>query len=292
MITKFIVALLGGLSIAMLYFMIASGFSLIFGLERIVNFAHGSLFMLGAFLSYEVYNITSSLALGVIVAGISMAVLGAVLERGLLKRKFGQELEIILLTIGFMYIIRKLALIQWGQYEYTYTNYWLLGKSLHIGDMSFPWYRILIVILGFAIAISIKMLLDRTDLGLVVRAGINDVDMAEALGANTKRTFTIVFAIGCALAGIGGAAAVGWEDASVQLGLDYLFFAFAIVVIGGRGSFEGTFYAAVLAGVLYSMASWYIEPYVGGTAQISIFVLMALILLLKPSGLGGSAGGE
>lgn len=286
MISTLASALIDGLALSMLYFMIASGFSLIFGLEDIVNFAHGSFFMLGAFVSYEVVSYTGSFYLGLLAAGIAMAILAALIESGLLRRKFGNEMAIIMLTLGIMYIIHHGALLRYGAASSTYgTIPSYIQGTLKPGPIILNKYRLFIIVLGFIIAGGVFLFLNRTNVGLIVRAGIDDVDMAKALGANTKRTFTLVFAIGSALAGLGGAAAVGWIYASVDLGLNYLFFAFAIVVIGGLGSFKGTFYAALLAGIIHELFAYYI-PFLAGP---SLFILMAAVLLLKPEGLVGGA---
>lgn len=279
-------ALVDGLALSMLYFMIASGFSLIFGLENIVNFAHGSFFMLGAFVSYEIVSYTGSFYLGLVAAGLTMAVLAALIESGLLRRKFGDETAIIMLTLGIMYIIHHGALIRYGAASSTYNKIpsYIQGV-IKSGPIIINKYRLFIIVLGFLIAGGVFLFLKRTNVGLIVRAGIDDVDMAKALGANTKKTFTLVFAIGSALAGLGGAAAVGWIYASVDLGLNYLFYAFAIVVIGGLGSFKGTFYAALLTGIIHELFAYFL-PFLAGP---SLFILMAAVLLLKPEGLVGGA---
>lgn len=284
MITTLVSALLDGLALSMLYFMIASGFSLIFGLEDIVNFAHGSFFMLGAFVAYEVVGYTGSFYLGLFAAALSMAILGAIVESGLLRKKFGDETGIIMITLGVMYIIHYGALIRYGAASSTYGSIpsYLQG-TLNPGPFILNNYRIFIILVGLIIAISVYVFLNKTNVGMIVRAGIDDADMTEAMGANIEGTFTLVFAIGCALAGLGGAAAVGWVYTSVDLGLNYLFFAFAIVVIGGLGSFKGTFYGSLLAGVTHELFAYFL-PFLAGP---SLFLLMAAILLLKPEGLWG-----
>lgn len=286
MISTLASALIDGLALSMLYFMIASGFSLIFGLEGIVNFAHGSLFMLGAFVSYEVVSYTGSFYFGLLAAGLSMAIIGAIIESGLLRRKFGNETAIIMTTLGIMYVIHYGALIRYGAASSTYRKIpTYLRGTLKPGGIILNNYQLFIIVLGLIIAGAVFLFLNKTNVGLIVRAGIDDVDMAKALGANTRRTFTLVFAIGSALAGLGGAASVGWIYTSVDLGLSYLFFAFAIVVIGGLGSFKGTFYSALLAGVTHELFAYFL-PFLAGP---SLFILMAAILLLKPEGLAGGA---
>ncbi len=285
MLSTLVSAIIDGLALSMLYFMIASGFSLIFGLEDIVNFSHGSLFMLGAFISYEIVNVTGSFYIGLLSATLTVAIIGAIIEMGLLRKKFGDEMGIILTTLGIMYIIHYGARLRYGAASSTYNKIpSYLEGTINAGPFILNNYRLFIIILGLLMAAAVYLFLNKTNVGLIVRAGIEDTDMTEAMGANTKRTFTIVFAIGCALAGLGGAAAVGWVYASVDLGLNYLFFAFAIVVIGGLGSFKGSFYAALLAGITHELFAYYI-PFLAGP---SLFVLMAAVLLLKPEGLGGS----
>lgn len=281
---------IGGLSRAMLYFMIASGFSLIFGLEEIVNFAHGSLFMVGAFLGYEILIHLGmdmvAFPLGLIIGALVAAVIGTFMEVGLLRKKFGEELNIILITIGVMYIIHYTAQAYYGTADMQMVRPSFLEGPLYIGSVLLAYkYKFFIIGLGLSVAGALKYLLDNTNLGLIIRAGIEDAAMTSALGADTKRTFTIVFAIGCALAGLAGASVVGLTAVNINIGLNYLFFAFAIVVIGGRGSFKGTFYAAIIAGLLYSAIEWY-SPW--PLQEASLFILMAVVLLTKPEGIGES----
>lgn len=280
--------MVGGLSRAMLYFMIASGFSLIFGLEEIVNFAHGSLFMIGSFLGYEALAHLGvgvfALPLGLVLGAVVAAAIGTFMEVGLLRKKFGEELEIILITIGVMYIIHYSFQAFYGTVDMQMVRPSFLEGPLYIGSVLIAYkYKFFVIGLGLSVAVILKYFLDNTNLGLIVRAGIDDADMTSALGANIKRTFTIVFAIGCALAGLAGASVVGLTAVNVNIGLNYLFFAFAIVVIGGRGSFKGTFYAALIAGISYSAIEWF-SPW--PLQEASLFILMAVVLLLKPEGIG------
>ncbi len=291
MIENFSQMFFGGLWRAMLYFMIAAGFSLIFGLEEIVNFAHGSIFMVGGFASVEIFRfvgVQSMLALpaGMIVGVALAAIIGTFLEVGLLRKKFGEELNIILITIGAMYIIHYIVQAQYGTGDLNpqvLRPAFLEGPVEIFGFVLTYKYFVFVILLGFVVAGGLKYMLDNTNLGLIIRAGIDDADMTSALGANTKRTFTIVFAIGCALAGLTGSVMMGVTSVNVNLGLNYLFFAFAIVVIGGRGSFKGTFVASLVAGFVYSAVQVY-SPY--PVQEASLFVLMAIVLIGKPEGIG------
>lgn len=274
------IVLIDGLALGMTLFLIASGFSLIFGLERVANFAHGSFFMLGAFLGYETFVRTGSFVAGLAAGSILIAIIGALVEVGMLRRRMGRELDQILLTIGLLYVIDQLCWIKWGDLIYWWMPETLSG-TVNVAGLLLYKYRLFLILFGFAVASAIYLLLKYTKLGLVIRAGLDDIEMAEALGANVKRTFTIVFAIGCGLAGLGGAVLVPWLAASSTLGINYLFYAFAIVVVGGVGSFSGSFFGAVLIGIMEELCMYY-APWFAGA---STFIVMLVVLLAKPEGL-------
>lgn len=274
------IALIDGLALAMNLFMVASGFSLIFGLEGVANFAHGSLFMLGAFLGYETFVRTGSFVVGLAAGGISIAVIGALIEAGMLRRRMGHHLAQILLTIGLLLVIDQLCWIEWGDVIYWWMPEPLSGTITVAGILLYK-YRLFLIFLGFAVAGTVYLFLTYTKLGMIIRAGLDDIEMAEALGANVKRAFTTMFAIGCCLAGLGGAALVPWLAVSSTLGINYLFYAFAIVVIGGVGSFKGSFFGAILVGIIEQLCMYY-APWFAGA---STFIVMLVVLLAKPEGL-------
>jgi branched-chain amino acid transport system permease protein len=278
-LTTIFLALVDGLALSMLLFMVASGFSLIFGLEGVLNFAHGSMFMLGAWFALETFLFTESLPAGLLVGSCSIACIGALLETSLLRRVFGNELAQILLTMGIFYIIHYLCVMHWGLSPFGHQ--WVPGYlSGTINETSIEKYKVFLIAFGGVVFGAVSLFLKRTKFGLVVRGGVEDAEMVEALGVNVKRAFTIVFALGCGLAGLGGAVAVPWLGASTSLE-DYLLYAFAIVVIGGMGSFKGSFLGALLVGVTDKFLAYFCPGLVG----VDVFLIMLIVLLVKPEGL-------
>ncbi|MHA1971716.1 MAG: branched-chain amino acid ABC transporter permease [Candidatus Hodarchaeales archaeon] len=305
-----------GLSFSMLLFIFVSGFFLIFGLADVINFAHGALFMLGGFIAYEVYLITESFLLSipvfssnyfmmsltcfiltVLFTSIILGILGASMEYLTIRRLYGNPISQILLTTGFLFIILKLSEIIWGPtiniFYYqsgSKISYFFLPESEVISfgsGFSFSLYRILIIIIGLALAFILFRILTRTKIGLIIQAGIEDAEMVQALGINTKRVFLLVFATGVALAGLAGAIAVPDLGASFANGTDFLLYAFVIVVIGGAhfGKLEGTFVASLIVGLSYTFCTYFLP----GFESVIVFLIMVLILIFRPQGLTGEA---
>lgn len=279
MLEAIVAILVDGLALGMTLFMVASGFSLIFGLLRIPNFSHGSLFMLGAFLGYETFVRTNNFVLGLIVAAAAIGALGAIIERGLLRRYIGRELTLILLTIGLMLLLDRIVWLRWGDVIYWWSPEYFIG-TIEVAGFLFYKYRLFLVGFGFALAILMHLFLKYSKLGIIVRAGLDDAEMVETLGIDVKRAFTFMFVIGCCLAGLGGACVVPWLSASSSLGQNYLLYAFAIVVIGGVGSFKGSFIASIIVGIAELFCMYFIPWF----AEASIFIVMLIVLLLKPEG--------
>jgi len=177
-------------------------------------------------------------------------------------------------------IIDQICWIFWGEIVY----YWMprpLGGTVTLAGAIFYKYRLFLILVGFAIAGVMYLFLTRTKLGMIIRAGLDDIEMAEAMGANVKKAFTIMFAIGCAMAGLGGALLVPWLGVSSALGINYLFYAFAIIIIGGVGSFKGTLLASIIVGIIEELCMYY-APWFAGA---STFIVMLIVLLVKPGGL-------
>jgi branched-chain amino acid transport system permease protein len=275
-----VVAIVDGLALGATLFLISSGLSLIFGLMGVVNFAHGSFFMLGAYIGYEVFASTNSFALGLLAAAASVAALGGAVEAGLLKRKGGDPLGQALITIGVMLLLDRLAWIVWGEATYKWVPDHLKGV-VSVGGIVFYEYRLFLMGFGGAIALATLLFLKRTNYGTIVRAALEDREMVEALGVNVGRVYTATFIVGSALAGLGGAVLVPWLGAYPTLGITYLLYAFAIVVIGGIGSFPGTLAASMVVGVSQQLATYY-APWL---AEATVFILMLLVLLARPEGL-------
>jgi len=228
--------LLNGLTFAALLFVVASGFTLIFGLLRIVNLAHGALYLLGGYAGYAVTVRTGSFALGVVAAMALVALAGLALEQGLLRFVRGFELRQVLLTLGVAFILDDLGLVVWGGDTFTVPMPEALRGATVFAGVFYPKYRLFVLALGIVVFVLLWLLLNRTRLGALIRAGVDDAETVAAMGINIRRVFLATFALGAALAGLGGV--VGGAFLTLYPGADaeILVFSLAVVIIGGRGS--------------------------------------------------------
>lgn len=280
-----------GLGLAGLYFLLASGLSLIFGLMGVLNLAHGALFAAGGFAAWWTMDALGGVppeprfVIAVIVAAVVGAITGAVVERGLVRRLYGNPVRQILLTVGLG--MAGVALMG-GWFGYTprvmIQPAWF-GDTTEMLGASLPNNAILILGVALVTLAALMLFLARTRHGLIIRAGVENPAMVRALGIDVARSFTIVFAVGGLLAGIGGAlGAVYFNGISPGLGTSQLIFAFIIVVIGGLGSVPGTAVAAVLV----ALTQTYVNNYVAtGLGSISVVIVLAVVLLVRPQGLLG-----
>jgi branched-chain amino acid transport system permease protein len=291
--SSFVLYTVTGLGLAGLYFLLASGLSLIFGLMSVLNLAHGAFFAAGGYAAWFVMDSLEALPLGprfvvaVIAAGAVGAVAGALVERGLVRHLYGKHVEQILLTIGLG--MAAVALMGgWFSYDARLLTQptWFIDTTT-IAGASIPNNRLLILAVAVVLLAGLMLFLNRTRHGLIIRAGVENPTMVQALGIDVARSFTIVFALGGLLAGVGGAlGAVYFNGINPSLGTTQLIFAFIVVVIGGLGSVPGT----ALAAVLVALTQIYVNNYLGtGLGSISVVVLLALVLLIRPQGLLGKA---
>jgi branched-chain amino acid transport system permease protein len=288
----------------MLLFLVASGLSIIFGLMDILNLAQGTTFMLGAYVAYDLQhpagvidltavipdpNIRFPIAvLGAVIVG---ALLGVILERGFLRFLYSRPVFQLVLTFGV-----SLVLIEAIKFIYTTTPYsWtevfgLRTAAFELFGQAFSVYRLFIIGMGFVLIVSIALLLRRTRLGIIIRAGVEDSTMVEALGINVRAVFTLVFTLGCAVAALGGAVAAPFLGASTTLGSAFLLQGIAVVVLGGMGSYEGTAAGSIMVGLAIAVAQ---QAAIGTDftvlPSITPMLLLILVLLIRPSGLFGSA---
>jgi len=282
-----VVSIIDGLAFAMLLFLIASGFSIIFGLLGILNFAHGAFFMMGAYVAttlfaYSGHNFIAALA-GATLIGI---LLGVPIEYFTLRRLQGNPIAQIMITLGYLLIFTQIVSIIWGTIPQGGAVMSLppsLAGSVTVLDRPVPTYRFFLIFFGLIIAASTYLFLTRTKLGTIVRAGTEDAEMVEALGINVKRVFTLTFGFGAALAALGGAAAVPWIAATPEIGTSWLFISLVVTVVGGLGSFKGSFYGSLLIGVLHQFAVYFIPQ----LTFVIDFATMTAVLLIKPEGLFG-----
>ncbi|MBL8383271.1 MAG: branched-chain amino acid ABC transporter permease [Burkholderiales bacterium] len=280
---------LAGVSNGMLLFLIASGLSLIFGVLRIINFAHGALFMFGAFAAVTLTGLVPEGLAGfagvLLGATAGLAVLGAAIETGLLRRIYRAPHEFqLLLTFALVFILGDAVKLIWGREDHSVSMPEALSGSTQALGVTFPTYRLFLIGAGILIALGLWALLHRTRWGIFVRAATMDRAMLGALGVNTRRLFTTVFVLGAALAGLGGALAAPVVSIGPGLHVQVIIDAFVVVVIGGMGSVGGAFVAALLVGLVNAFGILAFP----GLSVVLTFALMAVVLIVRPWGLFGS----
>ncbi len=283
-----VVQALNGLSFGALLFLIASGLSLIFGLMRIVNIAHGSLYLLGAYVALSVVKLTGNFLLALLASVATVAAIGVVMQRLFLARLHRQgqaqvQQAQVLLTMGFTFMLADVALWAWGGDPQRLPTPSLLANSLAIGPAVFPAYRLGVIVIGFAVALFLWVFQEKTRVGAVVRAAVDDAEMAQGLGINVNRVLTAMFIVGSALAAIGGV--VGGPFLGVYPGADFevIPLAFAVVIIGGLGSLPGTVVGSLLVGLVDNFGKALFPEF----SYFTLFVPMALVLAIRPTGLFG-----
>lgn len=282
---QFVTVTLNGLTLAALYFIVAIGFTLIFGVLRVVNLAHGSLYLFGGYFGWSVADRTGSWVLGAVAALFVTALAGLLLQLGLLRRIHGQELREALVTIGVSIVAADLMLARWGGFTYDFSPPEVITGGLRIPllDIGYPRYRLFVLAFAIALGLILWFVLARTRLGITVRAAIDDRDMVAAVGIDVQRLFALMFAVGAGLAGLAGV--IGGSVLSISSGEDarYLLASLIVVIVGGMGSLPGTAVAAVLVALVeqYSLALF--PTY----AAIVSFLLMVVVLALRPQGLFG-----
>jgi branched-chain amino acid transport system permease protein len=275
--------ILNGLTFAALLFIVASGFTLIFGLLRIVNLAHGALYLVGGLTGYSAAQASGSFVLGGLAAMALVAALGAVLDRGLLRFVRGVELRQVLLTLGVAFILDDLSLVIWGGDTLSVpVPVWLQG-AINIGPLFYPKYRMFVLALGVVVFAMLWLLLNKTRLGALIRAGVDDPEMVEAMGINIQRIFLGTFMLGAALAGLGGLVGGAFLTLYPSADAEILVFSLAVVIIGGRGSLVGAACGALLVGLLNAIGQVMFPE----LAYFVIFGPMALLLAFRPLGLFG-----
>ena len=276
-----------GLVLGMIYVLLAIGLSLIFGLMTVVNFAHGALFMLGAYFGVFVLTYTKSFWIALIVAPLMVGALGLLMERFLIRRLYGRSPDDpLLLTFGLSLILVEGVKLLWGKIGLTLDPPRALAGAVNLGFMSFPAYRIFLIGVTVAVLIGLYFFLGRTNIGLIIRAGSRDPLMVRALGIDLGRVWLVVFGIGTALAGLAGILAGPMRGAYAEMGVTMVIESFVVIVVGGMGSLLGAVVAGLLIGQVVGLTSLFMPK----AAEIMVFVVMAVVLLVRPSGLFGEAG--
>ena len=276
-----------GLVLGMIYVLLAIGLSLIFGLMTVVNFAHGALFMLGAYFGVFVLTYTKNFWIALIVAPLMVGALGLLMERFLIRRLYGRSPDDpLLLTFGLSLILVEGVKLVWGKIGLTLDPPRALAGAVNLGFMSFPAYRIFLIGVTVAVLIGLYFFLGRTNIGLIIRAGSRDPLMVRALGIDLGRVWLVVFGIGTALAGLAGILAGPMRGAYAEMGVTMVIESFVVIVVGGMGSLLGAVVAGLLIGQVVGLTTLFIPK----AAEIMVFVVMAVVLLVRPSGLFGEAG--
>lgn len=280
----FLLATLNGITVAGLYFIVAIGFTLIFGLMRVINLAHGSLYILGAYLGYDVATSTGNWYLGLAAGGVSVALAGLLIQSTLLDRIQGQEMRQSLVAIGLSIVIADLLLARYGGLTYQFDPPAILYGSVPLPIVrAYPTFRLVVVGAAVIVGLIIWLLVYRTRFGIIIRAGVDDRPMLSALGVNVPLVSILVFGLGAGLAGLAGV--VGGSALSISPGEDarYLLSSLVVVIVGGMGSLSGTAIGALLIGLAEQIGLAYFPTY----SVIVSFVIMAAVLALRPQGLMG-----
>ncbi|MEX2128259.1 MAG: branched-chain amino acid ABC transporter permease [Xanthobacteraceae bacterium] len=278
-----LIQIFNGVSYGALLFLVGSGLSLIFGVMRIVNLAHGSYFLLGGYVALTVIWTTGSWALAIPVAALSIAVLGIAMERIFLRPLGFDPLRQVLLTVGFAFLFQQAALDIWGGDNMDIFPPAGLTKSIVVGGLYLPGYRIFMIAMAAVIGLTLWLVMEKTRMGAAVRATVDDAQMARGVGIDTSRISTFIFALGAFLAALGGV--IGGAFLGVYPGLDFqiLPIAFAVVIIGGMGSLVG----AAVGSLLVGLADNFGKALFPEISYFTLYAPMVLILAVKPTGLFG-----
>lgn len=280
-----LIQLLNGVQYGLLLFLIASGLTLIFGIMGVINLAHGSFYMIGAYLALSLTQFTGSLFLAVIL-GIPIAiVLGLIVEHVLIAHLYDRDhLYQVLLTFGLILIFNELQSVIWGDDPHGVPIPEILQGSLPLTDvLSYPYYRIFVSLACLALAVGMYFVIQRTRLGMMIRAGASNREMVETLGINIRLLYAVVFSIGITLAAVAGMLAAPIESVYPGIGEQVLIICFVVVVIGGIGSIKGAFLGALAIGI----ADVFGQAFLPDFASVAVYALMAVILIWRPSGLFG-----
>ena len=274
---------LNSLALGGVLFTLAAGFSLIFGLMRIANLSHGAYFMLGAYVGLSVLDRGYGFLSAVLAAGAVVGLLGGLAERLILRRLAGNSLSQVLATLGIAFVIADFSLWLWGGDPRPVSPPQLLAGTIQLFGLSFPLYRLAVLLLSIVLLISLWLLLEKTRLGMMIRASVDDMQMARGIGIPSSRLFTIVFCLGTALAGMGGAIAAPILSVYPGMDADMLPLALVVVILGGLGSLAGAFIGSMAIGFIYSFG----QALFPDLAYVILFLPMVVILAVRPRGLFG-----
>jgi branched-chain amino acid transport system permease protein len=278
-----IIQTLNSVAFGGLLFLLSSGFSLIFGLMRIPNLAHGAFFMLGAYFGYTLLRLNLHFWLAAIAGGLGVGLLGILMERFILRKLAGNEQGQVLVTLGISFIIADICLLIWTGDPMPLPAPQTLRPPLRVGGFAFPTYRLVVLAIALVAALALYLLMERTRLGAMIRAGVDDMEMAQGVGIPVSRLFTTVFLLGATLAGIGGVLGGPILNAYPGLDNDMLPLALIVVILGGAGSLLGAFVGSFIVGFIYNFGI----ALVPDLAYFVLFLPMVLVLVFLPQGLFG-----
>jgi branched-chain amino acid transport system permease protein len=273
-----------GLVYGMLLFLVASGLTVVFGMMGVLNLAHASFYMLGAYVGYSIHNYTGSFWLSLLVAPAIVGVLGVLIERFLLRKAYkGGHLAQLLLTFGLFFILGELTRIVWGTSPLSVPAPGVFAGGITFWGMTYPLYRLFMVGFSALLLLGIALMLTRTRIGIIIRGAVSDPGMVEALGVNVPLVFMGVFGGGAALAAAAGVIAAPFLSVYLGMANEVLLDCFVVIVVGGFGSLFGAFIASLMIGELQSLGILWIPR----LALVFQFLLMALVLIIRPTGLFG-----
>src|SRR5688572_6584028 len=275
---------LNGLSYGVLLFLLSVGLTLIFGMLDVVNLAHGSFYMLGAYAGLATIAATGNFWLALLAAPLAVGLVGALMERTVLRPLYRRPpLDQVLLTFGFIYVFEDVVKWIWGGSISSIPPPDVFARSVNLFGGAFPSYRLFVIVFGLVVAVLLWLLIERTRLGAVIRAGVYDAEMTAGMGINIHRVFTGVFAFGAALGGLSGVIAGPIQSAQPPMGATILVPALIVVVVGGLGSLKGSLVGSLLIG----QAEVWGKVWLPGVSMAMIYVVMAAVVLLRPQGLFG-----
>ncbi|MCL4767144.1 MAG: branched-chain amino acid ABC transporter permease [Hyphomicrobiaceae bacterium] len=282
----YLIQVFNGLGIGMIYFLIAVGLTIIFGIMNFVNFAHGAFYLLGAYACYAIADLTGNFWLALVLGPVAVGIGGWLGERYFLSRLYRvPHMYQILVTLGLALVIQEMAVLIWGPIGKPIAPPEVFRGVMIFGNFAYPKYRLFLIGFTAILALALWLLLERTRYGAVLRAGTESTEMVSLLGINIFRVYSMTFALGAFLAGLAGVLAAPIRGAEPFMGPDALVIAFVVVVVGGLGSFAGALVGGIVVGIVQSvMSSFWSEG-----ANIMIYVAMALVILLRPHGLLGRA---
>ena len=294
--------ILNGLQFGIMLFLMSAGLTLIFGVMGLINLAHGSLYMIGAFLAATVASVTGSFILALAAALSGAALAGAIVEMTIIRKLYNRDhLDQVLATFALILIFSEGTRWVFGSFPlYLDVPSYLQGAVKLPGGIQYPLYRITLIVFGLIIGAGLSLLITKTRLGIQIRAGENDREMVSALGVNISKLYTFVFALGAALAGLAGALVGAIQSVEVGMGEPVLILAFVVIVIGGIGSIKGALIGSILVGLTDTLGGIFLPKFFGlfmdlatatnvgsSIASMSIYILMSIVLVWRPTGLFG-----